>query len=179
MLKLQRNLLPPYSLKMEAAYFLKQLVRTYQAACHNLMWLSMDVTPQTLYLLARTQFHPSHQLHIICSHSLTPRPKSLTQEQVRCRAVSIVPHEGVCESLVAWRQVVNPTQFHAVLLAVTIVIWLAVELVMLRPAGEPVCRQEVAGSGGCHTGSLFCIDLFGKKWPVLILWQKKLPVLTP
>jgi hypothetical protein len=102
------------------------------------IYIFTDVKPQNCLHLCRLtlSFHPQS----VCQHSLTSRPKSLTQEQVRRRAVSVVPHEGVRESLIAWRQVVHPAQFHAVLLTVTVVVGLAVEVVMLRPAGEPVCR---------------------------------------
>jgi len=115
--------------------------------------------PQNFWVFACRQVSAPHYLHSICLSSLTSISKSFTQEHVRRGAVSVVPHEGVCESLVAWRQVVHPPQFHAVLFAVTVVIWLAVDMVMLRPAGEPVCRE----SGACVTWlpkrALFCTFL--------------------
>lgn len=68
----------------------------------------------------------------------------LADEVVARGAVSVVPHEGVRESLGGGGQagvVVQPPQLHAVLLAEEVVVWLLQHVVVLTPAGEPVCNQ--------------------------------------
>jgi len=122
------------------------------------------------------RLHP-HYLHSICLPSLTSLSKSFTKEHVRCTAVSVVPHEGVCESLVVWLQVVHPPQLHTVLLAVAVVIWLAVNMVMLRPAGEPVCRENGECVRWLPKSATVLHFFFGKKCRYLLHDRKKVPVL--
>lgn len=65
----------------------------------------------------------------------------LADEVVARGAVSVVPHEGVRESLGGGGQagvVVQPPQLHAVLLAEEVVVGLLQHVVVLTPAGEPV-----------------------------------------
>jgi hypothetical protein len=89
-------------------------------------------------------------------HVLTARARPFAEEEVPCRAVTVVPHEGVGKSLVAGRQVVHAADFHAVLVTVAVVIRLAVIVAVLGPAGEPVCKR--------HTQSQHRTRPFVKDW---------------